>query len=73
MKPPVVVTFMHPDKDVYQVKRITEVVQPQPQGGEHVVQVPEHGPPHHQGQVVQDRDVDHAQPLVMVGLACVYS
>ena len=60
---------MHPHKYVHQVKRITEVVKHHPGYGEHVVQVPEHGPPHDQGKIVQDRDVDDAQPVVMVRLA----
>jgi hypothetical protein len=54
---------VHPHEYIHHIKRITEVVQHHPGDGEHVVQVPEDGPPHHQGEVVQDGNVDDTQPL----------
>ena len=51
------VALMHSDKCVNDIEAVTEIVEHHPGDGEHVVQLPEHGSPHHQDQIVQHRNV----------------
>ena len=54
---------MHSHEGVHDVEEVRDVVQDHPGHGDEVVELPEHGPPHHHDKIVQDSHVNNPQPL----------
>ena len=60
------VSLVHPYEDINTVEEVWEIVEQEPHDGELVVEFPEDGPAHHEGEVVEDGQVDEAQPVVVI-------
>lgn len=56
-------TFVRVHQHVHQIDGVARVVHGHPQHGAHVVELPEHGPPHHKHQVVEHGQGHDRQPL----------
>ena len=63
---------MHPHQGIQEVEEVTDVVKDHPGGVQHVVQLPEDHPAGDEDEVVEDGEVDDAQPVVVVSLAGVH-
>ena len=60
---------MHPHQGIQEVEEVTDVVKNHPGGVQHVVQLPEDHPAGDEDEVVEDGEVDDAEPVVVVSLA----
>lgn len=63
---------MHPHQSIQEVEKVTDVVEDHPGGVQHVVQLPEDHPSGDEDEVVEDGEVDDAEPVIMVSLPGVH-
>ena len=66
------VSLVHPHQGIQEVEEVTDVVKDHPGGVQHVVQLPEDHPAGDEDEVVEDGEVDDAEPVVVVSLAGVH-
>ena len=60
------VSLVHPYEDINTVEEVWEIVEQEPHDRELVVEFPEDCPAHHEGEVVEDGQIDEAQPVVVI-------